>query len=176
LGLTEKELVQQLLQERARLVAYIWSIVRDAHLAEDVFQEVSLLAVSKRGEIEHIAAFPTWLRKAARLHALEGMRKAGRAGSVLGNEVLDALDRAWEEKQADSVAERSAALQHCLERLTPRSRQIVALRYHGKLSGQEVARKMKVEAHSLYVALGRIHKTLRDCMQRALGDERVSYE
>ncbi len=130
-----------------------------------------MLAVSKRGEIEQPAAFPTWLRKAARLHALTALRKVGRAGTVLGNEVLDTLDRAWDEHQGESSAALSDALQNCLQRLTPRCKEIVALRYNGKLSGDEVADRLKTTSHSVYVALSRIHRTLRECVRRALAEE-----
>ncbi len=76
-SLSESDLVQRLLEERVRLLAYIWAIVRDSHVAEDVFQEVSLLAVRKRSEIVDQTAFPVWLRKSARFCALA--RSAGAA-------------------------------------------------------------------------------------------------
>jgi RNA polymerase sigma-70 factor (ECF subfamily) len=178
-GLSETDLVQHLLKERARLLAYIWSIVRDGHLAEDVFQEVSVLAVRKRGEIEHSAAFPTWLRKAARLHSMAALRRANRAGGLFSNEVLDCLDRTWDKHQQDQLDSNSsvaAALQHCMELLTPRSKQIVALRYQDKLSGDQVADRLNTKVHSVYVALSRIHRSLRECMKHALAMERNSYE
>ncbi len=46
--ITEHDLVAVLLSERNRLVVYVWSIVRNYHVAEDIFQEVSLLAVEQR--------------------------------------------------------------------------------------------------------------------------------
>jgi len=174
-GLSEIELVERLLGERARLLAYIWSIVHDGHLAEDVFQEVSLLAVRKRGEIIHAAALPTWLRKAARLHALAALRRINPAEALFSSEVLDGLDLEWEKQPAESTSDLADSLQHCLEQLTPRSRQIVALRYQGKLSGDEVANRMNTKVHSVYVALGRIHRTLRDCMRRALAEKGSSH-
>ena len=48
MALSETIIVRVLLAERAKLLAYIWVIVRDAHLVEDVFQEVAALAVQKR--------------------------------------------------------------------------------------------------------------------------------
>jgi RNA polymerase sigma-70 factor (ECF subfamily) len=174
LGLSETALVQQLLEERARLLAYVWAIVRDSHIAEDVFQEVSLLAVRKRSEIRDLAAFPTWLRKSARLCALRALRGVGKSPLLFSNEVLDNLDRAWDEQPSASTAEMAAALQHCLGRLAPRARRIVALRYQHKLGGDEVASRLDMKTHSVYVALGRIHRALRDCMLRALREKGVS--
>src|SRR4051794_21632754 len=44
----QESLVIVLLRDRVKLLAYITAIVRDNHLAEDIFQEVALLAVRKR--------------------------------------------------------------------------------------------------------------------------------
>jgi RNA polymerase sigma-70 factor (ECF subfamily) len=161
--------VQSLLEERARLLAYIWAIVRDAHAAEDVFQEVSLLAVRKRSEIVDSAAFPAWLRKSARLCALRAMRNTGKAPRLFSNDVLDSLDRTWENLTAASARDMAESLHKCIGRLAPRARQMVALRYQNKMSGDQLAARLKIKTQSVYVAMGRIHKVLRDCMKRALG-------
>ncbi len=58
-------------------------------------------------------------------------------------------------------------LQQCIGRLASRARQIIALRYQNKMSGDEVAARLKMKTPSVYVALGRIHRSLRDCMNRA---------
>ena len=51
MGLDSPTIVRLLMAERSRLFAYTWVIVGDVHLAEDVFQEVSLLAVEKGSEV-----------------------------------------------------------------------------------------------------------------------------
>jgi RNA polymerase sigma-70 factor, ECF subfamily len=170
-GLSETELVRWLLSERARLLAYIWAIVRDNHLTEDIFQEVSLLAVDKRSEIRNSAALPVWLRKAARFHALAAIRRDRKNPAVLSNEVLDALDRSWASRDQASAAATVEALQQCLAELAPKSRELVALRYQDRLSGDEVAGRLGVKVHSVYVALGRVHRALRDCIQRRLSSK-----
>jgi RNA polymerase sigma-70 factor (ECF subfamily) len=149
-------------------LAYIWAIVRDSHVAEDVFQEVSLLAVRKRSQIVDRAALPVWLRKSARLCALSALRRGGKSPLLFSNEVLDSLDRTWEEQGLAPNGEMAEALQQCIGRLASRAKQIVALRYQNKMSGDEVAARLKMKTQSVYVALGRIHRTLRDCMKRTL--------
>ncbi len=51
MALEQATVVRILMAERSKLLAYIWSIVRDEHAVEDVFQEVSILAVEKCGQI-----------------------------------------------------------------------------------------------------------------------------
>jgi DNA-directed RNA polymerase specialized sigma24 family protein len=47
MALDSPAIVRLLMAERSRLFSYTWAIVGDVHLAEDVFQEVSLLAIEK---------------------------------------------------------------------------------------------------------------------------------
>lgn len=166
--------MQRLLEERVRLLAYIWAIVRDSHVAEDVFQEVSLLAVRKRSEIIDREALPVWLRKSARFCALGALRKGGKSPLLFNNEVLDSLDRTWEKQELAPNGEMAEALQQCIGRLASRAKEILALRYQDRMSGDEVAVCLKMKTQSVYVALGRIHRTLRDCMKRSLAAKGVS--
>jgi RNA polymerase sigma-70 factor, ECF subfamily len=172
-GLSELDLVQRLLEERVRLLAYIWSIVHDSQVAEDVFQEVSMLAVRKRSEIVDAAGMPVWLRRAARFCALRALRNVKKSPMLFNNEVLDNLDRTWDESHRESTAMMAGELQACIAKLAPRSRQILALRYQEKMCGDEVANRLTMKTHSVYVALGRIHKALRDCMHRALSEKGI---
>ena len=52
----EDTVVRTLLSHRLGLLAYIEAIVRDTHLAEDVFQDVSSLAFQKREQIDDAGA------------------------------------------------------------------------------------------------------------------------
>lgn len=174
MALDETTIVRTLMAERGKLLAYIWSIVHDAHLVEDVFQEVSLLAVTKRSELRDEKALATWLRKSARLLSLTAVRGKVKRPVLLGEEVLDQLDAAWAEEDAVPVEDTLDLLRGCLAELSGRSRQFVALRYIERMSGTEVAEKLGTTVHSVYVALGRIHRMLRDCMQRHRDAEGVS--
>lgn len=166
MALDETTIVRTLMAERAKLLAYVWSIVHDAHLVEDVFQEVSLLALAKRSELRDEKALGAWLRKSARLISLAAIRGKTKRPVLLGEAVLDQLDAAWADDDCVPAEETLDLLRGCLAELSARSRQFVALRYIERLSGSQVAEKLGTTVHSVYVALGRIHRDLRDCMQR----------
>lgn len=57
--LDRKTVIRVLMTERDRLYAYIWSLIGDVHLAEDVLQEVSLLAADKADEVSNEQALAT---------------------------------------------------------------------------------------------------------------------
>jgi RNA polymerase sigma-70 factor, ECF subfamily len=166
MALDEAAIVQTLMAERVRLLAYIWSIVHDAHLVEDVFQEVSLLAINKRSELCDEKTLAGWLRGSARLVSIAAMRRKERHPILLREEVLDQLDAAWRDTDDVSAEETLGLLRRCLAALSERSRQFVALRYVDRLTSSQVAEKLDITVHSVYVALGRIHRTLRECIQR----------
>lgn len=174
MALDETTIVRTLMAERAKLLAYIWSIVHDAHLVEDVFQEVSLLALAKRSELRDEKALATWLRKSARLLSLTAVRGRIKRPVLLGDAVLDQLDATWANEDHVPAEDTLDLLHGCLAELSERSRQFVALRYIERLSGTQVAEKLGTTVHSVYVALGRIHRVLRDCMEKRRDAEGAS--
>ena len=155
-------LVRLLLAQRAMLLGYIGSIVRDTHLAEDVFQETTLIALKKRDELIDAAGFPAWARRIARLEALNALRRRQKAPKSLDESVLDVLEAHWEKADEGSA---SSALRSCLKRLPPRSLQIVELRYRDDVSGKDLAERLAQPLNTVYVSLARIHRALLDCMR-----------
>ena len=54
--LSEKEILRFLMQSRERISAAAWLVVKDAHVAEDIFQNTVLKAVTKDVSFEAEAA------------------------------------------------------------------------------------------------------------------------
>ncbi|HEY1786362.1 MAG TPA: sigma-70 family RNA polymerase sigma factor [Pirellulales bacterium] len=164
MALEQATVVRVLLAERAKLLAYIWSIVRDEHAVEDVFQEVSILAVEKCGQINDENALWPWLRQTAKFRALHAVRARGNS-LPLSEELLDQLDLAWQGYDDLASSALVESLVHCVGKLSHYAQRIVALRYVDGLSGIEVAARLHREVHTIYVALTRIHNSLRRCVQ-----------
>ncbi len=170
MGLEQDMALRLLLQERAMLMGYILSIVRDHHQAEDVFQNVSLLVLKKSDLVEDAAAFPGWLRKAARFEALNAIRKEGRGPEPLDEVVLDSLEAHWKAQDAATPVS-VGVLRDCVQKLTPRARRLVELRYGENVSGLKLAEKFSQPLNTVYVALSRIHRALGECVRRRLVGE-----
>jgi RNA polymerase sigma-70 factor, ECF subfamily len=163
-----------LLRERVKLLAYITAIVRDNHLAEDVFQEVALLAVRKRDEIRDGQHFLAWMRLAARHHALKVLHRQQRQ-LFLDEILLDHLDEQWAELDPSSDSDLMEALRHCVERLSPHARDIIKLRYADGISGLRLAEVVDRSLNTVYVALSRIHRSLGDCIRQRLASQGGRY-
>ncbi len=157
-------IVNWLVRDRARLLGFIWTIVRDYTLCEDIFQEVVTLAMQKAESIENEQHLDGWARKTAKFKSLEALRNRTYQSACLDQDVIASLEEQW----PNDAIERDEIeyLQACLEELTPRARHIVRLRYMEGLTGNQVADKLKVKVHSIYVALTRSYKTLESCIRR----------
>jgi len=163
--------VRTLLNDRLKLCAYIVTLVRDEHLAEDVFQEVAMLALDRREQIRNAAALSAWLRTTARHRAFHAIEKQAKQPLRLDDATLELLDPHWRELDHTRSADVRDALQQCLAKLSPRSRRIIELRYARNLKSGQIATKLQRTAHSVYVALNRIHRSLADCLHRQLEQE-----
>lgn len=162
--------LKALLADRVRLFSYIWAIVRDEHLAEDVFQDVSMLAMDKATEIDDPTNLSVWIRRAARHKALQAVRERSRDALVFSSDAMDQLDTVWDAEDAAPPDETIGALRHCLGKLTPNAQKIVKLRYTDSLTGQDLADKLGKNLTATYVAVSRINKTLADCVKKQLAD------
>lgn len=170
--MNEATIVRALLAERSKLLAYIWLIVRDAALVEDVYQEVAVLTIEKRSELRDEFALPTWLRRTARFQALAALRDRSRERlQPLTEEVLDELDAYWSTQDEVSDDQRTQFLADCVQKLSPYAREVIAMRYGEKMSGEEVARKLGRKIRTIYMVLTRIHSMLRNCIETKLSVE-----
>jgi RNA polymerase sigma-70 factor, ECF subfamily len=170
MALDRDTVVRLLFSGRASLLGYINSIVRDWDLADDVLQEVSILALNKCDFIRDEAHFGGWARRTARLESLNLLRKRERGPQLLGDAVLDLLDAAWDAAEAAVPSDSLAALRTCMEKLTPDSQRILQLRYADGIKGAELARLLDQPANTVYVRLSRIHRQLGKCITQEIAE------
>jgi len=172
MALDEATIVQTLMAERVKLLAYIWSIVHDAHLVEDVFQEVSLWPL--RSDWSFTTRKPCRMApRSARLVSIAAMRHQGRRPTLLREDVLDQLDAAWRMRMTRRPRDVGMVARlpgGALGRISPVRR--ASLRRSAASS--QIAEKLDMTVHSVYVALGRIHRNLRECIQRQREQEGAS--
>lgn len=164
MGLDPNTVVQVLLRERVRISASVLAILRDVHAADDVFQQVVLQALETREhfrEPDHVMA---WALRAARHRAIDAVNKRGAA--CLDNAVLELLEDQW--AAAEDVCPRVEALHRCLDKLPPPARRLLRLRYQDGLRCNAVAERLRRSVDAVYQNLSRVHRQLRQCVERQL--------
>jgi RNA polymerase sigma-70 factor (ECF subfamily) len=168
MAVSEDTIVRLLMRQRVQLLSYIDAIVRDDHMAEDVFQDVCALAVTKRDQIESEEHLMRWIRQAARYRASYAMRQRFNQPMLFDGALLDDLDALWAEHDHKPTEAITDALRSCLSKLSPYARQLVNLRYARGLSGASLAEAVGRQLNTVYVALTRIHRNLGQCIRKAL--------
>ena len=161
--LSPENIAATLLAERLPLTAFFASVTRDFHLAEDVFQEVCVKAVTRAETFETTAHLMNWARLTGQNRAIDILRARDGRYVGLSDEMLDLLADEWpEESRTDAMQE---ALGHCIEQITPNNRELLRLRYFERRNCTDVAAIMGRKIETVYQALARLHKTLGDCIR-----------
>jgi len=94
------------MKSRDRIAAAAWVVVRDAHAAEDIFQNVALKALTKEVSFEAEGAVLSWAFITARREGIDWLRRHRRELTGLDSEVLEMVERARSSRRA---ADRSPA-------------------------------------------------------------------
>lgn len=170
MALTEETIVRELLRQQTKLVAFAWSLMRDPHQADDLFQDVCLEAIRKRDEIVDEAHLGSWAMQAIRFRAIDLLRADRRHRRILSEQVVDRLQASWQTTPAHDKP-MNEALQQCVGELSPYSRQLVKLRYVDGLGGTEVASVLRRNVEAIYKALSRVHRTLAQCVRKRLAED-----
>jgi RNA polymerase sigma-70 factor, ECF subfamily len=168
MGLSQDDVIHGLWKDRAKLLAYIYSIVlnRNHDLADDIYQDVVILALKKAAEIESQAHLSGWARKAAKYKAIDHLRRNKLEPRHVSPDVLELLEETWDEEWGLATPLMTSALRTCLKKLTPRAQKIIELRFGDQLDMGSISRSFGVKVQSLYMALSRIYGTLRECIRR----------
>jgi RNA polymerase sigma-70 factor (ECF subfamily) len=169
-GMLEADtIVQVLLRDRLRVTALAAAVIRDVHAADDIFQQVVLAALEARSQFRDTDHVLAWSFRAARHRALDLARS--RHLHSLPDEVLDLLESRWTDPAATSAVagtDRGEALHRCMNRLGTPARELLQMKYADGLTAVAIADKLRRTANAVYQNLCRIHRSLRECVEREL--------
>lgn len=166
MSVNEQAIIRVLTGQRSHLLAYIASIVRDPQIVEDVYQDVCLLALERRGEVYNEQSIMPWLRAVGQNKSLTALRRQRKQPAPMDQSLLDLMEEQWREEDASRDGPAMEALRYCLEKLTPYARRIVDLRYGDGLATRKVAETLNRNVETVYKALTRAHSTLGECIKR----------
>ena len=141
----------------ADVYAYVATIVRDRAAAEDVTAQAYERAYRKRRSFDRRRGSErAWIFGIARNAALDELRRRRRTAALVAEPPDDVI------VPHDEEAIRRATVRAALERLEPRDREIVALKFHGDLSNAELAKVLGVSESNAGTRLHRAVTKLRE--------------
>jgi RNA polymerase sigma-70 factor (ECF subfamily) len=163
--LSEKEILRFLMQSRERISAAAWLVVKDAHVAEDIFQNTVLKAVTKDVSFQAEAALFSWAFITARRDSLNWFRKHGRELVGIDEDILTLIHQDWQNDHLNPKGNRFEVLRDCMEELPKKSEKILRLRYFEGLSCGEIADSISITLDAVYKRISRIQNSLRKCVE-----------
>jgi RNA polymerase sigma factor (sigma-70 family) len=145
---------------RDDVYAYVASLLRDEAAAEEVTAAAFERAYRKRNRFNPKRGEPrAWLFGIARNAALDELRRRGRQAELTA-EPADLESFGAEEGAAHS--ERRLAVSAALERLEPRERELVALKFFAGLANAEIAQVLGISESNAGTKLHRAMTKLRE--------------
>ena len=163
--LSEKEILRFLMQSRERISAAAWLVVKDAHVAEDIFQNTVLKAVTKDVNFEAEAALFSWAFITARRDSLNWFRKHRRESVGIDEDILTLIHQDWQNDHLNPKGNRFELLRDCMEELPQKSEKILRLRYFEGLSCGEIADSISITLDAVYKRISRIQNSIRKCVE-----------
>ena len=161
-----RRVFEVLLRGRPRIMAMALAIVRDAHAADDIFQQVVLSALERRVQFRDPHHVLAWAIRAARFRAIDLARQ--RKLHSLSDTVLDQLESRWVELPEAELSDRTRVLHQCLDKLSTPIRGLLRLRYDEGLSCTAIADRLGRTLDAVYQALSRTHRALRNCVEQGV--------
>jgi RNA polymerase sigma-70 factor (ECF subfamily) len=141
------------------LFAYVASLLRDRAAAEDVTALAFERAYRRRALFDLRRGTPrAWLFAIARNAALDELRRRRRTGALL----VDLADDAGEFELDADLAERRLLVRDGLAQLEPREREVILLKFLGRMSNAEVARVLGCSESNAGTRLHRAISRLRE--------------
>ncbi len=146
-----------------------FSLVGNAADAEDVVQEAYLRMFRGLAGFREEARFETWMHRIVVNTALNDLRRLGRFGELMDDEVSDA--------PAPDLVEQRAVERDALERglaaLPSGQRTVIVLKDVYGLSCREIGRELGIKEGAVKVRLHRARKRLRELLSNGRSDGEV---
>lgn len=151
-------------RHQSRVFNYIFQMVKDRDLTEDIFQETFVKAITtiRQGRYTETGKFSAWINRIARNLVIDFFRQEKAEAAVSADdENFDVLNR--KELSEDTVEDLMidnqirADLRRLIKHLPASQRQVLVMRYYRNLSFKEIAEATGV---SINTALGRMRYAL----------------
>ena len=163
----EDQFIRRYVECQSGLYRFIATLVPNPVDAEELFQEASLTAWRLRERFDPSREMSPWLCGIARKLVAAHYRTQKTAAMVLEPDVLEALAQ-YQTDEDDLLRERANALNHCLEKLPNRQKELIHQFYHSRQTIQAFGKAQGLSPDALYKMMQRIRMALFQCINDSL--------
>lgn len=155
------ELIRHYLKKVLRLV---YLMVKDRSLAEDITQEVFLLAYKNLGKFRQESSMQTWVYRIAVNEAKKHLRSWSFRHLFFKSEVdIEVVEGAESAVLQNDLRARFA---HLVMKLPHSYRQLIVLHYYEELSIEEIAVILDTSAGAIYTKMHRARQKLKALLEK----------
>ncbi len=178
---TDQDLVKQTLADKnafaaivrryeAPLLRYISRLgCRDTNAAQDLLQEIFIKTYIHLNDYDHSLQFSSWIYRIAHNEIISSFRKEKNLPSVLEREgdlflfekVVDDLELSDEGGQKHSAA----AIQAAVDRLDPKSREIIVLKFFEEKRYEEISDILQIPEGTVATMINRAKKKIKSYLE-----------
>lgn len=148
-----------------RIYTYILALLPNRTDADDVLQETSVVLWRKFDQYTPGTSFTAWAFAVARNKVMTHRQSRQRSRLKFDQSLIDALSTQLEQR-AGELDRRHEMLTECIEKLSPRDRDLIRRRYEPDATVKSVASAVGRPVQGLYKAFQRIEDTLHECVTR----------
>ncbi|HYF52293.1 MAG TPA: sigma-70 family RNA polymerase sigma factor [Planctomycetota bacterium] len=159
------EFVRNLTLNQSRLYAFILSLTGNSSRAEDILQDANVVLWQKAAEFTPGTNFTAWMFKIAYLQVMAHNQRRNREKIVFDSTMMPDLSAEAQEHLSD-LEDRQRMLQQCLEKLSPRQRDVVRRRYTLGATIQKIAEELGLSGEAIKQLLFRTRAALIECVKR----------
>jgi RNA polymerase sigma-70 factor (ECF subfamily) len=160
------------LQNQRRLYAYILTLLPNRADADDVLQETSLVLWDKFDAVSPPTEFLAWGRRVAYHKVLDFYKKSHRLQTRLSRVFLERIGRAaGEQAETLRLDDRREALAACIEKLSPRDRDLLTRRFADGATTQSTSEQLGRSVDAIYKALSKLREMLYRCVEKTIAAE-----
>lgn len=146
------------------LHSYIFALIQDASLVDDILQETNLVLWRKAAEYDIDQPFLPWARSIAWYQVKAATRNMSRDRLLFSESTMSLLASQAEEQETYLPTQQEIALSECISSLSPKQQELVRFRYVEGLGVNTLSKQVNRPASSLSQALYTIRKVLKKCV------------
>lgn len=172
----ESGLEELITRHKAKIYTSIFLLVKDSHLAEDLFQDtfIKVIKTLKKGKYNEEGKFLPWVVRIAHNLVIDYFRKEKRTPIITNHEGFDIFDvlHFYDENVEDRLLKEQTSqdLRSLIHRLPDSQKEVLIMRHYGDMSFRDIAEITDV---SINTALGRMRYAINN-LRKMMNAQEVS--
>jgi RNA polymerase sigma-70 factor (ECF subfamily) len=167
------ELEQLVRDHQSAIYRYLRYLGAQASVAEDLVQETFLATMQENPHQPDHPDDPrwqSWLRGIARNLFLAECRRSSHQPIPMDDPALELAEEVWANSFNTETdwSNHLAALHQCIEKLPPRQREALTMRYAERTARQDMALQLEMSEEGVKTRLRRIRTALARCIQQRI--------